>query len=397
MFLSHKIRLYPNNKQESHLIRACGIKRFAYNWALAESKSLYEQGIKTSGYDLSKRFNAIKKEKFPFVSEVSKWVPQKAIYDVYEAYNNWWKKRTRRPRFKKRGRCRDSFYLGLNSFSVKENKIRIPLLGHVRMTQPLRFPGRPLSVVIGRDHGKWYASVQVEVNDSEFVYSHACKTHAVCGVDLGVVDLAVLDDGQRFPAPRSFRVLARKLRRCNKRVSRRIPKSNRRRKAVRALGRVYEQAFNVRKNATNTLTAFLIRNYSLIGVESLDVKRMLKNKWLSKSISDSAFGEIIRQLEYKTQLAGSVLVKADKFFPSTKTCSDCGAELESLPLNVRTWTCPMCDSKHDRDVNAAINLRNVAVRYTETENARGDCVRPRKRQRSSKRESGNLLTDEVRV
>ncbi|MFA5132631.1 MAG: RNA-guided endonuclease TnpB family protein [Candidatus Paceibacterota bacterium] len=370
VFLSHKIRLYPNDKQVSYLKRACGIKRFAYNWALAESRKLYEQGIKTSGYDLSKRFNAIKREQFPFVLEVSKWVSQKAIYDLEDAYKNWWSKRARAPKFKKKGKCKDSFYLANDATKTVEHRIYISKCGWVRMSQSLRFPGHVMSVVISSEYAKWHASIQVEL-DGTWSCPHTCKTQAVCGLDMGVRDLVVLDDGTKYLAPRSLRKSEKKLKRLNRVVSRRVKGSNRRKKAVHILSRVHEKVTNIRKDCIHKITAKLVEDYRIIGMEDLNVKGMIKNHHLAKSVSDAAFGTVKSQLEYKTELSGSVLVKADRFYPSSKMCSNCGHVLDTLPLRIRVWTCPGCGAVHDRDVNAAKNLLNVALRYKETVNARG--------------------------
>ena len=375
MILAHRIRLYPNNVQQTYFRRACGIRRFAYNWTLAESRKLYEAGIKTSGYDLVKRFNALKGEHFPWASEVSKWAPQKAIQDAWDALRKWWAKNANHPRFKKRGKCRESFYLGVGHFAVESKKVRIPKLGWVKMAQQVRFPGKVKFVTVSKDGDQWFASFAVEINESKWSYPHACKTQAVCGVDLGVRDLVVLDDGTKFPAPRELRRRERKLRKLHKAVSRKQKGSNSRRKAVRALQRAHRKVRHVRLSYSHEITAQLVEQYRLIGIEDLNVLGMVNNRSLAKSVSDAAFRMIRTQLEYKTKLAGGEVVVANRWFPSSKLCSSCGAKRDKLGLGTRSWTCD-CGATHDRDVNAAINLRNVTLRYKETQNAGGEDVSP---------------------
>jgi putative transposase len=376
VILSHKIRLYPNNAQGTYFRRACGIRRFAYNWALAASRRLYEAGEKTSGFDLVKRFNSIKAEQFPWTAEVSKWAPQKAIQDAWDALRRWWDGKAKAPRFKKKGQCRESFYLGIGALKTDKKKIFIPKLGWVRMAQEVRFPGTIKFVAISQDGDRWFASFNVEIDGSQWSYPHICKTQAVCGVDLGVRDLVVLDDGTRIPAPRGLRRKESLLRRLQKAVSRRVKGSNSRKKAIRALGGAHRKVRDARKAVTHGITAQLVRDFRWIGIEDLNVQGMLRNHRLARSIADAAFGEIRRQIEYKSVLSGSNVAVADRFFPSTKTCSTCGHVLEKLPLGVREWTCPACKAIHDRDENAAINLREVARRYRDTVNAGGGDVRP---------------------
>jgi putative transposase len=376
VILSHRIRLYPNNKQATYFRRACGIRRFAYNWALAENRRLYEAGERTSGFDLVKRFNAIKAAEFPWTSEVSKWAPQKAVQDAWGALKKWWAKKAQAPRFKKKGRCRESFYLGLGDFGVKGSKLRVPKLGWVRMAQEVRFPGRLKSVTVGQDGACWFAAIQVEIDESRWSYPHVCETQATCGVDLGVIDLVVLDDGTKVPAPRGLRRKERKLRKLQKFLSRKVKGSRSRMKAVWYLAEAHRKVRDARRAVTHEVTSWLVQKFRWIGIEDLNVRGMLKNHRLARSIADAAFGELRRQLGYKSVLARSNIVTADRFFPSSKTCSDCGHVIEKLPLDVREWVCPSCGCVHDRDENAAINLKNVTARYAETQNAGGEDVRP---------------------
>lgn len=371
MILAHKIRLYPNNKQETYFRRACGTRRFAYNWALAQSKKLYEEDIKTSGYDLSKRFNAIKDKEFPWVREVTKWAPQKGIYDAWDALKRWWKGQNSKPRFKKKGVSKDSFYLAGTAFAVEEKRLRVSKLGWVRMAQELRLPATPKSVTISRDGDHWYAAIMVELDD-DWEYPNACENQEAVGVDLGIKTLATLSDGTSIENPKWLQRHERKLKRLQKSLSRKKKGSKNRKKARAKLARQYRKVRHARQDFIHKMTSELVSKYRYIVIEDLNVKGMLSNRRLAGHIASASFGEIRRQLEYKAELSGSTVLVVDRFFPSSKTCSLCGHVYEDLTLSKREWECSGCGHEHDRDVNAARNLANVAVGYTETKNAGGE-------------------------
>ena len=392
--LSHKIRIYPNNKTIAKLVMCFGVARFAYNWGLQYCKQAHKDGKSCpSGYDLSKSLNAIKKHEFPWMYEVSKWISQMALYNLASAFQNFFKKKSRFPKFKKRGRCRDSFYIGLG-FKTEGNRIYIPNIGWIRMSQGLRFYGRPLSVVVSRSAEKYFASIQVELSD-DYVYPHACESQARVGVDLGVKDLAVLSTGEKFPNPKVLRFFESRLKRLQRRLSRKKKGSRNRQKAKDMLSRCHEKIRNIRIGNLHKITSHLVENFKLIGVEDLNVSGMLKNHRLSKSIQDASFFEIKRQLEYKSKLAGSGVVEVDRFYPSTKLCSVCGFKLDTLDLSVRSWECPQCGAEHDRDINAARNILKEAARgYREAGNACGGGARRSGRKavmQSSGKQEGGIL------
>jgi len=376
VILSHKIRLYPNNKAITYFKKACGIKRFTYNWALDESRRLYEGGIKTNKFDLRKRFTSIIDQEYSWIREVTKWAYEKAIYDLWDSWINWWKGITSSPpKYKKKGKCKESFYLGNNYFTVVNKKIRVSRLGWVRMAQEVRFPGKYKSVTISQSNNKWYASVAVELPGS-YSYPHACDNQEVCGIDLGIRDLVVLNNGEKLPAPRELRRRERKLRKLQKSLSRKKRGSNSYKKAKTRLSELYRKIKDTRKDYTHKITSELVKKFRFIGIENLSIKGMIKNRSLAKSLQDAALREIRRQLEYKSQLSGSHTIIADRWFPSTKLCSDCNYKMNKIPLNVRSWTCPACGACHDRDINAAKNLASVALGYRDTLNAGGETVRP---------------------
>lgn len=375
--LAHKIRLYPSSEAEAYFRRAAGTARFAWNWALARWKELYENGERgMSGYGLVKDFNARKAAEFPWTSEVTKWAPQKAIQDLGDAFRRFFRKLARYPRFKKKGVSKDKFYLGSGTFTVKGKYIRIAKLGWVRMAQELRFPGKLKHAVISRDADGWYAAISVEIDEAQWTYPHLCETQAAVGIDLGLSSTMTLSDGAKLCLPRSLEVLARKIRRTQKALSRRAKGSRNREKAKQALALLWLRVRRVHHDWTHQATSRLVQAYRLIGLEDLNVKGMMKNHCLARRIGEACWGELRRQLGYKTGLAGGHLVLANRFFPSSKRCSSCGEVLDELPLSVRSWTCPACGALHDRDVNAALNLKLVARRHRETQNACGEDVSP---------------------
>jgi len=374
--LAHRIEIYPNNKVITYFVNCFGVSRFAYNWALEFcKKSLTDKGKVPSGYGLSKYLNAIKREQYPWMYDVSKWVVQKSLYNLAEAFQRFFKKTSRFPRFKKRGRCRDSFYTGVGCFKVEGRRIRLPNIGWVRMSQSLRFPGKPLSVVVSRTAGKYFASIQVEVEDA-YEYSHICESQASVGIDLGIKDLAVLSTGEKFSNPRALRYYEMKLKRLQRQLSRKKKGSKNRLKARLNLSRLHYRIRNIRQGYIHKLTSYLVKNFALIGIEDLNTSGMMKNHKLSKSIADASFYEIKRQLVYKSLLSGSHIEVIGRFYPSSKMCSVCGFKKEDLTLSDREWYCEGCGLVHDRDINAARNILRVAVGQAETINACGDFARP---------------------
>ena len=366
MILAHKIQLNPNNVQRTYFTKACGVARFAYNWALAQWNERYKAGEAVSESGLRKQLNAIKRETFPWMLEVTKCAPQLAIMDLGEAFKNFFAKRAGFPKFKKKGKS-DRFSLSNDQFVVQNKTIRIPNLGYVRMTEGLRFAGKIMGATISRKADRWYVSIQVEMPDPEHI--HDSESQAV-GVDLGVTDLAAFPDGTKLTGAKPHKALLSRLSRLNKSLSRKQgskkgeKKSENFKKAQKQLSRLHARIANIRSDETHKLTTMLTQNYGTIGIENLNVSGMVKNHKLSRAILDMNFFEFRRQLEYKANMTGSIVVVAGRFFPSSKLCSACGEKIESLKLSDREWTCPVCNSHHDRDTNAAINLKNNAVSYT---------------------------------
>jgi putative transposase len=363
MLIAHRIALNPNNVQATYFARACGVARFAYNWALAEWRHQYEACKadpslpKPSQQSLRRQLNAIKREQFPWMLEVTKCAPQMAIIQLGQAFQNFFAGRASYPQFRKKG-VHDRFTVTNDQFDIDGSRIRIPCLGWVRMREPLRFAGKLISATISRVADRWFVSITVDTPDSSHLPQ--AENQGAVGVDLGVSALATLSTGEAIPGPKPHKSLLDRLRRLSRSLSRKQKGSANRKKAGARLAKLHARIANIRSDALHKLTTDLTRRFHTIGIENLNVHGMAKNRPLARSIMDMGFFEFRRQLEYKAAMRGGQVGVADRFFASSKTCSACGHKLDDLPLSVRRWTCPDCGVIHDRDVNAAINLKKVA-------------------------------------
>jgi putative transposase len=367
MIIAHKIALDPNNVQATYFARAAGTARFAYNWALAEWKRQYEAWKldnslpKPSQAALRRQLNAIKREQFPWMLEVTKNAPQMAIIQLGDAFKNFFAGRSRYPQFRKKG-VHDRFTLTNDQFSIDGSRIRIPNLGWVRMCEPLRFTGKIMSATVSRVADRWFVSITVDTQND--LPLPKAENQGAVGVDLGVSALATLSTGETITGPKPHKALLNRLRRLSRSLSRKQKGSANRKKAKAKLARLHARIANIRADALHKLTSDLTSRFRTIGIEDLNVRGMVKNRHLSRSIADMGFFEFRRQLEYKSLRRGGQVVVAERFFASSKTCSACGHRLDALPLSVREWACPACGVIHDRDVNAATNLKNLAVSST---------------------------------
>ena len=370
MLLTHKIQLVPNNKQAGYFAQAAGVSRFAYNWALAEWQRQYEAGERPSEISLRKQLNSIKREQFPWMYEVTKSAPQQAIKNLGNAFERFFKKQGQYPRFKKKG-VHDSFRAdngpagtGGDAVHVEGNRIKLARIGWVRMTESVRFRGQIKSVIISKKAGRWFAAINVDTP----ALPHARKNQAsadveqAVGVDLGITKLAVLSTGAEIEGPKALRKALNRIRFLNKELSRRKKGSGNWLKTKAKLAQAHYRVACLRQDSLHKLTTELVLNHTIIGIEDLNVAGMMKNRHLSRAIADQGFGEFRRQMAYKSEWYGSELVIFPRFRPSSKVCCQCGQHHE-MPLSRRTMDCP-CGNKMDRDLNAAINIKNYAVSTT---------------------------------
>ncbi|WP_322488765.1 RNA-guided endonuclease TnpB family protein [Chloroflexus sp.] len=358
MIIAHKIALDPNNVQATSFAKAAGTARFAYNWALAEWQRQYEAWKadnslpKPSQQSLRRQLNAIKRERFPWMLEVTKCAPQMAIIQLGDAFENFFAGRASYPQARKKGRD-DRFTLTNDQFSIDGCRIRIPHLGRVRMRESLRCTGNILVATISRVADRRCGSITVDTQDTP----QRCAEHqGAVGVDLGVSALATRSTGDPITGPQPPKALRDRLRRLARRLSRKQQGSCNRAKANPKLARLHARIATIRQDALQKLTSDRTRRCHTIVIEDLNVRGMVKNRRLARSIADMGFYEFRRQLESKAERRGGHIVVAARFFARSTTCSDCGHVLDMLPLSVRKWTCPACGAAHDRDVHAAKNL-----------------------------------------
>ncbi len=377
----YKTELDLTNEQRTACLKHAGAARFAYNWGLARSIEVFRTtGKHPNAIALHKELNALKKKDFPWMYEVSKCAPQEALRDLDKAYKQFfrrvelkkqgkWKGKLGFPTCKKKSKGIGSFRL-TGSIKVFEKSVQLPRLGTMRLHEKSYIPERAklLSATVSEQAGRWFVSIQVEEEQEQLVMT----APSAIGVDLGIKTLATCSDGMIFANPRALKHAQKKVRRLERQKSRRKKGSQNRAKTRAKIAKQHARIANIRKDASHKLTAHLTKHHALIAIEDLHVSGMLKNHKLAQAVSDSNFGEIRRQLEYKSVWYGVHLVAVDRFYPSSKTCSYCGWVNEELTLADRTFICKACGLVIDRDLNAAINVRNVAVSSIDTQNASGE-------------------------
>ncbi|MGX9221408.1 RNA-guided endonuclease InsQ/TnpB family protein [Massilia varians] len=391
MLLAHRIRIDPTLEQRGYFARAAGTARRVWNWALAEWQRQAAAGCKPNAMALKKQFNRIKyadpawldENGQPWLRTVHRDAHAQPFTNLARAWSRYFEQRRAGtpaypPAFKKKGRCRDVFYLANDKFRIEGSTAVLPRVGRVALCEALRWPGRILGASVAREADHWFLCVQVEVPDATARLSRS--GHGVTGVDLGVSAAATLASGEKIAAPHPLTAALRRLRICSRRLSRkleaakalagiagripkgmRLPVSKNRTKGAKALARLHARIARVRQDFTHKLTTRLCRENQAVAIEDLNVGGMLANARLSRAISDVGFYEIRRQLLYKAARYGTLIVLADRWYPSSKLCSGCGARNAALALGERAWACAGCGAYHDRDVNAAINLQRLAT------------------------------------
>lgn len=377
-YKSFKIRLEPNNRQTTAFLKHCGTARHAYNAGLSYCNDLYSSGEKVpSAITLHKWLVATIKKENPWYYEVSKCSPQEALRNLEKAFKSFHRiqkqskyslkdKKGRLkglPNFKKKGN-KDSFYLE-GTIRIEKNLIKLPKIGWIKCSEVLP-NGNIKNVVISRKGDEWFISLK-----TEYISVRTNKQYSTVGVDLGVKTLATLSNGEVFENLKPYKNAKKKLRKQQKEVSRRFVKgaknqSNNYKKSVLKLSKTHAKVANVRKDNLHKITSYLSKNFETVVIEDLKVSNMSKNKNLASAILDGGFYEFKRQLLYKKEWYGGNLILANTYFPSSKLCSCCGSRKEVLKLSEREYVCTECSSIIDRDINASINLKNLAVSSTVT-------------------------------
>ncbi len=393
MLKTHKIALNPNNNQRKWFAQQCGYARFAYNHALADFKSALANDEFLSAAKLNTRFNIAKKA-HAWTKDMDQVVANKSIFgNLSAALANWVGKRARFPKFKKRGK-KDAFTTNNQSVEVEGKRIKLPKIGWISMFESLRFVGKIMKVTISRTAHRWFVSITIETEDTEAVDN---STHPVIGIDVGINTLATLSDGTKYDNPRPLKRYEKKLAREQRRLSRKVFKSNNWFKQKHKLERIYYRIACIRNDAHHKATTEIVNLASAIGIETLKVTNMLKNRNLAKALSDTALGSFLLKLKTKAEVHGIPVKEADQFFASSKTCSGCGHKKKDLTLSERMYHCSQCDMSIDRDVNAAINLKPTTVGHTES-HACGVQIRPNAvQERARDTEAGKVVWKQLKL
>ncbi len=357
-----RFRFYPTPAQKLELAQTFGCGRYIYNWALSLKIAQYEESQKSLSYqELSKELTKLKKDpEKPWLRQVSSVPLQQKLRHLDTAFKNFFQGKTKYPRFKKKVNRQSATYAS-NAFKWRDGKLTL-----AKMKEPLDirwsryFEGEPRSVTVSKDSANRYF-VSFLVEEELKPYSPATET---IGIDLGIKDVMVTSKGFGSGNPKYYSKYQARLKTLQKRLAKKQKGSINREKARLKVAKLHAKIADCRKDFLHKLTTQLVRENQAIYTETLAVKNMMANHNLAKAIADCGWGEALRQLQYKCDWHGRIIGAIDRWFPSSKRCNHCGHILDKLPLDIREWTCPSCESHHQRDINAAKNIRAVGRTVT---------------------------------
>jgi putative transposase len=350
--MRQQFRFYPTRAQESMLARVFGSCRWAYNTMLRIRTDAYANGEKINYVKSSEIFTKLRHApETRWLEDVSSVPTQQSLRHLQSAFQAFFDKRAKYPTFKKK-RGKQSAEYTVSGFKFKDGILSVAQLGNLDVRWSRKFSSSPTTVTITKNpSGMYYVTLVLDE-----VFEHLPKTNAEVGIDLGINRLATLSTGERIPNPQHLKSKQKTLARLQRIHARRKKGSGRRERTRIAIAKLQESIADSRNDYLQKVTTDLVRRFDFIATEDLNVRGMVRNHCLARSISDASFGSFVRMLEYKCNWYGKTMVMINRFFPSSKRCFDCGHIVESLPLSIREWTCPECGASHDRDVNAAHNI-----------------------------------------
>jgi len=389
---TYKFRIYPNKEQQQKLAKCFGCQRFIYNYFLNKRNERY-QNNETSTYnkDAAELTQLKKQDEYVWLKEGLSQSLQRTLRNLDTAFNSFFAKRNKFPKFKSR-RHKQSFCIPQNT-KVENNKLYIPKFKEgIKLKQHRDVEGEIInSTIIKKPCGHYYVTITVDKS----IEKYEPNTKSV-GVDLGIKDLAVLSDGIRYKNIKSYRTLEKRLARLQRKHSNKMKGSANRDKARKKVARLHAKIANIRSNHLHQITSKIVSENQTICLEDLNVKGMLKNHCLAKSVADVSFYEFVRQIQYKSEWYGRTAILIDRWYPSSKTCHHCNFVNQDLTLNDRDWDCPRCEKHLDRDFNAAKNIEREGLKLntvgTMEIQACGENARPSARRRFSvKQEASTSL------
>lgn len=359
MLAATKIRIYPNAVQADKLAKAFGCARWYWNNSLAETQKVYQETGKGLGqYQLNARLPQLKSE-IEWLGETHSQVLQSVSLHLSRAFVNFFERRAKYPQFKSKHR-KQSIQYPQGVKVVDACKVYLPKIGHVKAIVHRELAGSIKTVTVSKDpSGKYFASILCE---NLVAMPDISLNGKILGIDVGLTDLAVTSDGSKFANPKHVLKAQKNLAKKQQHLSRKAKGSNTRNKARLLVAKAHERVANARQDYLHKLSTRLVNENQVIAVEDLHVKGMMKNHNLARAIGDAGWGSFTNMLKYKTARQGKGYIEVNRFFASSKTCSCCLHAQAKMPLDVRMWTCDQCGAKHDRDINAAINIRDEAQR-----------------------------------